>query len=285
LTRFTLIDLRLDTVPSQPLFVNKTMSVLPDEAFEVIEARTPSSLVLACDHASAFIPAAYDRLGLCDVQLSRHIAYDIGAADVVRALAEQLGCAAVLSNFSRLLIDPNRGEDDPTLIMKISDGAIVAGNARLTAQDRQERLERFYRPYHAALAGKMDAVALGGHVPVLFSIHSFTPCWKGFMRPWHAAVLWDLDPRLAGPLLEALRGFGDLCVGDNEPYDGALMGDTLWQHATRFGRAGALLEIRQDLIDTPEKAQEWAARLAPVVLDILRLPNLGTIERFGSRSR
>ena len=46
-------------------------------------------------------------------------------------MARALGAPAVLSNFSRLLIDPNRGLDDPTLVMRLSDGAIVPGNRHL----------------------------------------------------------------------------------------------------------------------------------------------------------
>ena len=108
-----------------------------------------------------------------------------------------LGAPAVLTRYSRLLIDPNRGEDDPTLIMRLSDGAIVPGNAAITLGGAPEADAAYYRPYHAAVDELLDAMIAAGKPPVIFSIHSFTENWRGWMRPWHAGVLWDHDPRLA----------------------------------------------------------------------------------------
>ncbi len=113
------------------------------EAYEIIPGRADVGLLLLCDHASAHIPPEFADLGLCAHQLARHIAYDIGAADATRAIAEEFGCPAVLSRFSRLLIDPNRGEDDPTLVMRIADGALVPGNARIGDDEIERRITRF----------------------------------------------------------------------------------------------------------------------------------------------
>src|SRR5919206_4646167 len=175
----------------------------PPAAFPRIDGRGP--LVLIGDHATNFIPPEYDRLGLPEPELRRHIAYDIGAAALTRRLAARLQARAVLSRFSRLLIDPNRGLDDPTLVMRLSDGAVVPGNARIDAAERARRIERFYRPYDQAVADTVADVQRAGLRPVLFSIHSFTPRWKGSPRPWHAGVLYGRDPRLAAPLLRMLR--------------------------------------------------------------------------------
>ena len=133
----------------------------------------------------------------------RHIAYDIGAASVTRALAEALGAPAVMTRYSRLLIDPNRGRDDPTLIMRLSDGAIVPGNRRLDEAERERRLRLYYEPYHRAIDAVIDRCLATGVTPVLLSIHSFTESWKDRPRPWHVGVLWDGD-RAAGPA--AARG-------------------------------------------------------------------------------
>ena len=97
-----------------------------------------TGLLILCDHAENSLPERYGLLGLRPEDLHRHIAYDMGAAGVAVRLAEMLGAPALLSCFSRLLIDPNRGLDDPTLIMQISDGLIVPGNVSL----RRER-DRF----------------------------------------------------------------------------------------------------------------------------------------------
>lgn len=240
-----------------------------------------SGLLLLCDHASNRVPPGYD-LGLPDSEMRRHIAYDPGAEAVTTALAERLGAPAVLSTFSRLLIDANRGEDDPTLIMRLSDGAVVPGNAHIDADDRRRRIASFHAPYHAAIDTAIDDALAGGAVPALVSIHSFTPVWRGRSRPWHAGILWDKDPRLALPLIEALRADGSLIVGDNEPYSGALTNDTMYRHATRRGLAHALVEIRQDLIADPIGVSAWADRLEAILRELSRVPDLHAIRHYGS---
>lgn len=239
------------------------------EPVSVIGGRADCGVVILCDHASNELPVGYGTLGLPATELERHIAYDIGAAGVVLALTAKLGAPAVLTRFSRLLIDPNRGVDDPTLIMRISDGAIVPGNRAVGGAEREQRIARYYQPYHGAVSAEIDNAMAAGVAPVLVSIHSFTPVMKGVARPWHAGILWDKDSRLAAPLLTHLRRDPALVVGDNEPYSGILRGDTLWQHGTRRGLAHAIIEIRQDLIGDERGQAAWGERLAGVVRDIL----------------
>lgn len=229
---------------------------------EIIAGDPATGILLLCDHASNAIPPELNALGLPAQQLERHIAYDIGAAEMTRAMAQALGAPAVLSNFSRLLIDPNRGRDDPTLVMRISDGAIVPGNARLDEAGIAERIARYYAPYDAAINVAVEAALAAGQPPAIVSLHSFTPFWKGAPRPWHAGVLWDREGRLARALIAALQAEGDLIVGDNEPYNGGLPGDTIDRHATRRGLLDALIEIRQDLIGEAHAARAWGLRLA-----------------------
>ncbi|MBS7545166.1 N-formylglutamate amidohydrolase [Ancylobacter oerskovii] len=252
--------------------------------FERIDGNAAAGLLLICDHASNALPARYGTLGLPPAELERHIGYDIGAAGVTRALASALGCPAVLSHFSRLLIDPNRGEDDPTLVMKLSDGAVVPGNRHADADEVASRLDRFHRPYHRAVAGEIARMTATGTVPAIFSVHSFTPVWRGSPRPWHVALLWDADPRLARPLIDGLEAEGDLIVGDNEPYDGALKNDCLYRHGTATGLAHALIEIRQDLIADLAGQIAWADRLARLLPGILAAPGLHERRFFGSRT-
>lgn len=239
---------------------------------EVIAGSVESGVVLICDHASNAIPAAYGDLGLPAEQLQRHIAYDIGAAEVTRTMARALSAPAVLSTFSRLLIDPNRGRDDPTLVMTLSDGAIVPGNRHADAAEVERRIARFYEPYDRAVGEAIGGSLAAGIAPVVVSMHSFTPFWKMVARPWHVTVLWDSDPRLPRPLLAALKAEGDLVVGDNEPYDGALRGDTVNRHATRLGLSNVLIEVRQDLIADSEGARAWGQRLARLLQPLLADP-------------
>ncbi len=242
-------------------------------------------LLLTADHARRDVPPEYGTLGLPESEFDRHIAYDIGIENLTRELAHRLNAPAVLGGFSRLLIDPNRGEDDPTLIMQLSDGAVIPGNYPISTGEREERLERFYRPYHNAVARASERVATeSGAAPFIISIHSFTPRWKSKARPWHIGLLWDRDDRAVKPLLSMLRENPDLTVGDNEPYDGALRNDAMYRHATAKGFAHVLIEVRQDLIAEAPGAVEWAERLAPILALINTLDNVHAIRHFGSRT-
>jgi predicted N-formylglutamate amidohydrolase len=228
----------------------------PFETFSPPDAA--DGLLFLCDHASRALPEAFGTLGLDPALFATHIACDIGAAAATRALARHFRAPAVLARWSRLLVDLNRGEDDPTLVMALSDGSIVPGNRHADVADR---IARFHRPYHARIA--QEIAAMGG-VPALISMHSFTPSWKGAARPWQVGVLWDRDARLARPLIEELARAG-FTVGDNEPYSGALENDTLYRHGTMNGLPHVLIEIRQDLIDDDAAARAFAGTLAPVL--------------------
>jgi predicted N-formylglutamate amidohydrolase len=257
-------------------------------SYRRIEGDWASGVVILCDHAENRIPAPYGTLGLSPEDIGRHIAYDIGAAGVAEHLAQALRAPALLTRYSRLLIDPNRGLDDPTLVMQLSDGRVVPGNAVLDEAEIAARIERYYAPYHHAIDVTIDKAVAAGKPPVLLAIHSFTQAWKSVPRPWHVAVLWDKDPRLACALLKELQAIPGIIVGDNVPYSGQLKGDTLYQHGTMRGLAHALIEIRQDLILGAEGQAEWAKRLAEVVRKVLATaelsPRLHAIERYCSHT-
>lgn len=260
------------------------------EAYTILNAGRvgQSPLLLVCDHASNALPQAYGTLGLPPDELSRHIAWDPGAADLTRALANRLGAPALLSCFSRLLIDLNRGDDDPTLVMRLSDGAIIPGNRHVTPTEIETRLARYWRPYHDAITTTIDQSLAAGLPPVIVSIHTFTPVWRGAARPWHAGILWDKDDRLANILLEELSSEPALIVGDNAPYHGWLKNDCLYQHGTSRGLAHALVEIRNDLLATPEGVAQWTTRLTSILQRALADPDtrkrLTTVQMFGSRA-
>ncbi|MFT3811681.1 MAG: N-formylglutamate amidohydrolase [Micropepsaceae bacterium] len=241
------------------------MSATHLPAFETIPAPRPGPVLFLCDHASNAVPPAYGTLGLPEAEFKRHIASDIGAGDLTRALAAAFDAPALLGVWSRLLVNLNRGPDDPTLVMKISDGALIPGNARADAAEIAHRIAAFHAPYHAAIEAEIVAAMAAGFAPSLVSMHSFTPVWRGDPRPWQIGILWDRDDRLVKPLIAAFEAAG-LVTGDNEPYDGALEGDTLWTHATSRGLPNVLIEVRQDLIADPA----GVARMTPIVASALR---------------
>lgn len=232
-----------------------------------------SRWVVTCDHASNAVPDWVNGgdLGISSEDMSRHIAFDPGAAGVSKALADALKGKAVMGTFSRLVIDPNRAEDDPTLIMRLYDGTIIPANRHLTDADRTARLERLYLPYHMAVAEALNAVAM----PLVVSIHSFTPGFRGRPpRPWHIGLLTATDRRLADPMFDLLAHDPDLCVGDNEPYTGSLKGDALDRHGLQTGHPHVLIELRNDLIATQTQQQDWADRLAPILIEAAGIAGL-----------
>ena len=236
-----------------------------NKPYEYLPGAETSPLIFLCDHASNAVPAVYGTLGLDRSQFDRHIAWDIGAGALTRLLAAEFNAPAWLGVWSRLLIDLNRGPEDPTLVMKLSDGAIIPGNAAADDAEIASRLALYHAPYHAALKAAIDDRVARGISPALISMHSFTPAWKSSPRPWHVGILWDRDARISTPLIKAFEAMPGLVVGDNEPYTGALEGDTLWTHGTSRGLPHVLIEIRQDLIAD----SEGVARTARLVTDAL----------------
>ncbi|MEM9524039.1 MAG: N-formylglutamate amidohydrolase [Pseudomonadota bacterium] len=237
---------------------------MTESAFQIVGMDRPSRWVVTCDHATNRVPENVNGgdLGVPTADMVRHIAYDIGAAGVTRALAAALDAPAILSNFSRLVIDPNRGEDDPTLVMRIYDGSIIPANRHVGKDEIERRLEAYHRPYHQALANLLA----DRRDPVIAAVHSFTPQLHGRPpRPWHVGILHAGDIRLAHPVLTRLRAEADLCVGENQPYSGHLEGDAMDRHALKAGYPNVLVELRNDLIDTMPKQREWGVRLASVL--------------------
>ena len=227
-----------------------------------------SRWLIICDHATNRVPDFVNggSLGISDEDMARHIAYDVGAAGVAIRLADQLSAPVVLSNFSRLVIDPNRGEDDPTLLMRLYDGTIIPANRAADEAMRNERLNACYRPYHKALT----EMAARQEDTVIVSVHSFTPQFKGrSKRPWHAGLLYADDERLSLPLIDLLRREPGLIIGANEPYSGHLKGDTIDRHALATGRQNTLIEIRNDLISDDAGQVEWADRFARLLPEAL----------------
>lgn len=253
-------------------------------AFEIINPDGDPRLLFLCDHASNVLPERYGTLGLGEEELERHIAWDIGAGAVTRHLSTTLEAPAVLALYSRLLIDLNREPLDPTLIMQISDGAIVPGNRTIDQGERQHRLTHYFEPYHSAVEAEIDRALGSGHVPVLVSIHSFTERWKSFERPWHIGLLWDRDERAIAPLRAILERPGDLVLGDNQPYTGELKGDCLYTHGTLRGLPHVLVEIRQDLIATADGVAKWAGILEAALAELMSLEIDWNLEHQGSHA-
>lgn len=205
-------------------------------------------LLLVCDHASFAVPASLAGLGLTEDQLIDHIGWDSGAAAVTQQLSESFDAPAVLSGYSRLVIDCNRPPGHPTSIPAESDGIPVPGNRDLSGPEIEQRVADIFEPYHDAVRARLDAFRARDVLPAVIAMHSFTPVMAGVARPWEVSILWNQDARIPVPLIEALRAEG-LTVGDNEPYSGREhYGYTMDVHATALGLPHALIELRADTV-------------------------------------
>lgn len=243
-----------------------------------MDGRTP--LVLTCDHASHAVPESLGNLGLDSRDLERHIGWDIGAAAVTRRLAEQFDAPAVFSGYSRLVIDCNRKPGAETSILEVSDGTVIPGNLGLDPAAAARRAEALFTPYHQAISSVLERIRRAGSTPIFAAIHSFTPKLNGCARPWHFGVLWDQDPRVARPLIEALRANPGILVGDNKPYSARDHFDFSQEHhASSQGIPSALVELREDLIRDRAGIELYADMLgdalAGVVANLRSRPGVG----------
>ncbi len=248
-------------------------------AFDVVNADGGAALQLVCDHASRSVPAALGSLGLDGGQFLRHIAHDIGAADVTRLVAQGMDAQAVLAGYSRLVIDVNRPPGHPQSIPETSDRTPIPGNRNLSGAEQNLRVADLFEPYHDAIMEAQAHLWRRGRPPALFSIHSFCPEFGDDERPWDVGVLWNRDPRIARPLKEKLAAFG-LNVGDNLPYSGRDLAYTINLHGGAAGLANCVVEINQDQVRDNNGVERWAGILTDVMGEILRMDGIHRVQEF-----
>src|SRR5436190_7963217 len=229
----------------------------------VLRPEGRSDFLLTADHAGRAIPRCLGTLGLPDSELMRHIAWDIGIAGVTERLAKALDAAAVLQNYSRIVIDCNRQPGLDSSIPTVSEFTPIPGNKGLSAAERETRRREIFLPYHQQIEALLEGRRPAGRRAVLVAMHSFTPVFKSVARSVEVGILYNRDARLAQILLDLLRRESDLNVGDNQPYAvGDLSDYTVPVHGEGRGLPHVEIEIRQDLIADPVGEAAWAARLA-----------------------
>lgn len=231
---------------------------LPDPV-EVVNPDGGGGFVLVCEHAGNYIPPELGDLGLPPGLMTSHIAWDPGALPVARELSRLLDAPLVAQRISRLVYDCNRPPEAASAIPEHSETHRVPGNVGLSVAARQSRVEAVYQPFHAAVAGRLDACV----APVLVTVHSFTPVYNGVQRDLDVGILHDSDSRMADAMLRHSGAADGLTVRRNEPYgpaDGVT--HTLCRHALPRGLGNVMIEIRNDLIRDGGSQQAMASRLA-----------------------
>lgn len=223
----------------------------------------PSPYVLLCEHAARALPPGYGRLGLPAAAFDRHIAWDLGAAEVAVRLACLVDAPLFLAGYSRLLIDLNRPPGSATSIPEQSEATPIPGNLAIDAGERRRRLDRFFTPFHAAVAACLDGRR--DRPTAVIGVHSFTPVFEGVARPWPAGVLFGHAQEFGEALAEAIAETAPAPgpVGRNEPYQVCPEYDyTVPVHGDARGLPSALIEVRQDLITNVFGIERWSRALA-----------------------
>ncbi len=248
--------------------------------FTLVNPCGAARVFLVCDHASHGVPKALKKLGVKKDIFLDHMGHDIGAEALTRDLSARLDAPAVVGVYSRLVIDLNRELGHESSIPEESHGAAIPGNRGLSGHDAKRRAEALYHPYHDAITALIEGFTSRRVVPAMLSIHSFTPELGEESRPWQVGILWNRDPRIALPLIDQLRAHPGLNVGDNQPYTGRMFNYTADTQAQAAGLPHVAIEVRSDLIDTPEGVAEWGARLESALAPILCEDALYKVEMF-----
>lgn len=232
---------------------------------EIVNERGNGRIVLTCEHAGRGIPQRLGDLGVSPADMDRHIAWDIGAGDLARRLADKLNAPLVLQRYSRLVIDCNRPLDAPDCIPEISDGTPIRGNRHLSLEAKAQRYAEIHMPLHQTV----DRLLEQHQARVLVSVHSFTPVFGTEARPMQAALLFNRDPRLAHLLQREIASRRpDLLVALNAPYSVDDDSDfTIPRHGETRGLAHVLLEVRNDQLAAAAERDAWAGLLAESIAD------------------
>jgi predicted N-formylglutamate amidohydrolase len=247
-----------------------------NEPFAVYNGDGSGPFVITCDHASNFVPSEFGGLGLEAADLLRHIAYDPGALGVARAMSRALDAPLVCGAVSRLVIDCNRPVDAPDLVASRSEMTLVPGNAHLPRRQLQERIARFYDPFHTRVAEAVGRKSASGRMAGVIAVHSFNPVYKGVSRPWEIAIIHDDDDAWAHGIVDRLQALGGLNVGVNEPYSPKdRVYYTLERHARSRGLPAVMIEIRNDEIADEKSQHRWGNLLAEIVKDAYEELNIG----------
>ena len=223
-----------------------------------------NQILIIADHASNYVPEENNKLGLSNSFLNNHIAFDLGVKELSLDLSNRLRCKVIQGKYSRLLIDLNRDLDDPTIIPEIVDRKIIPGNIGLSKYEVKLRIKKIYDKYHH----EIDRTIKNEKVKVILSLHSFNPIFKRKKRFIEFGILSNKDKKLSSIVIDQLR-LQKLNVGDNKPYKGNLIGDSMYRHGLRNKLLHVLIEVRNDLLSNTTKIKRVSKLLHKTIVKSL----------------
>lgn len=253
------------------------MSLLSDKdpsPYTLLNPNGSAPIMLTCEHSGQAVPECLNKLGMSDEDFDQHYAYDPGVKEATEYLSQKLDAPAILGNYSRKVVDLGRKKDN-TAFPTLGEGKAIIGNQNLSDQDKEERFKAIYEPYHNELEHYLDQHFIGnGVIPMVLSIHSFTPVFHNEVRPWEIAFLWVQDPRLPETLINGMREKGYV-VGDNEPYNMKIIrGAVIDRCADSRRLPNVMVEFRNDLIRNHEDVVKHCDALIDVLKPVINAPEM-----------
>ena len=254
---------------------NKKSKTIHQKPYQVYNLKGKSRMIILCDHASSYIPSKYMNLGLGKKEIRRHIGWDIGAALVAKKIAKRLNATLIMSGFSRLLVDCNRPLGVPQAFTEISESTIIPANLNLTKKNKKYRAKKYCIPYRDRIDKILRSRIRKKIIPVIIAVHSFTPVYKGFVRPWHLGLLYRKDRRMVSLVQDQMINNKSIKIGINEPYKCNLKGDySIPYFGESNGLPNILFEIRQDLINNKAGVIKWSHKLSNLLEKIIFHPTI-----------
>ena len=247
------------------------------EAYEVLNGAGQGGAIILCEHASHRIPHRYAGLRLAEADRKSHAAWDPGARAVALGLSQALDAPLIAARVSRLVYDCNRPPEAASAMPQKSELVEVPGNVGLSRDQRDERELTVYRPFCDAVTRLIEARKQAGLQTVLITMHSFTPVYYGTPRTVEIGILHDRDSRIADAMLDQADALPHRRVERNAPYgpkDGVT--HSLQLHGIRHGLANVMIEVRNDLMRTPQEETQMAEELL-----VLLRPALAALQSTG----
>ena len=254
---------------------NKRLKIKKNKPYKIFKSNGTNRVIILCDHASNYIPPKYKNLGLENNQIQKHIGWDIGAANVAKKISKSLDATLIMSGYSRLLIDCNRPFGVPEAFIKKSENTIIPGNFNLTKKEKTYRAKKYCIPYRNKIENIIKFRMKKNIIPIIVSIHSFTPVYNGKSRPWHLGLLFRKEKRVFSLLIKELQKDKSIKTGINQPYKCNLKGDfSIPYFAELKGLPCILLEIRQDLINSKSGVIKWSKKIFKLINKIILHQNI-----------
>lgn len=242
--------------------MTKILGPKDPKPYKLLNAGGAGGFLIIADHAGNKMPKSLGTLGLSTGDRKKHVSWDPGTAEIAALLAKKLNAPAIMSTYSRLVFDLNRGRTSPEAMRETYDGIAVPGNKKLSAAHKNARRREIFDAYHAAVEKQLMQMKKRKIAPFIIALHSFTPVMQGKKRPWQIGVLWDIDRKTAKKTIAAIKKQNPrLTVGDNKPYSlksANVAENSLKRHAVRRHLPHVVVEFRQDLVATRRGAEKWA---------------------------